>query len=67
MPNAQNANVNNQGISVAPFTNLFGDIKLLPSNQNAPPIINVQVLFLQVHLHQTTLELNKSVIMYFLL
>jgi hypothetical protein len=54
MPNAQNANANRQSRSVAPFTNLFGFIKLLPSNQNAPPIINVQVLFLQVRLHQIT-------------
>ncbi len=49
------------GRSVTPFTNLFGNIQLLPSNQNAPPIINVQVLFLQVHLHQITLELSKFV------
>jgi hypothetical protein len=54
MPNAQNANANNQGRNIAPFTNLFGDIELLPSIQNALPIINGQMLFLQVRLHQTT-------------
>lgn len=67
MSNAQNANANNQGKSITPFTNLFGNIELLPSNQNALPIINVQVLFLQMRLHQTTLELSENVVMYFFL